>query len=69
MLGLNARLLPRSEEALEALVSETPDHAAEFGLWRYVWQARDGPTGTGLWTDYGREICRRVMAIIEHDLG
>jgi hypothetical protein len=23
--------------------------------------------GQGLWTDYGREICRRVEAIIEHD--
>ncbi|GAB0149835.1 MULTISPECIES: glycosyl hydrolase family 57 [Marichromatium] len=24
--------------------------------------------GQGEWTDYGREICRRAMAIIEHDL-
>jgi hypothetical protein len=23
--------------------------------------------GTGLWTDYGREICRRLEAILDHD--
>jgi hypothetical protein len=23
--------------------------------------------GQGLWTDYGREVCRRAMAILEHD--
>jgi hypothetical protein len=25
--------------------------------------------GQGLWTDYGREICRRVNAILEQDFG
>jgi hypothetical protein len=23
--------------------------------------------GEGTWTDYGRELCRRTMAILEHD--
>jgi hypothetical protein len=23
--------------------------------------------GQGLWTDYGREICRRARAILDHD--
>ena len=23
--------------------------------------------GQGLWTDYGREICRRTLAILDHD--
>jgi hypothetical protein len=23
--------------------------------------------GEGIWTDYGRELCRRTMAILEHD--
>ncbi|HEX9785291.1 MAG TPA: hypothetical protein VGA56_21485, partial [Opitutaceae bacterium] len=23
--------------------------------------------GQGLWTDYGREICRRAIAIVQHD--
>jgi hypothetical protein len=23
--------------------------------------------GEGAWTDYGRELCRRTMAILEHD--
>jgi hypothetical protein len=25
--------------------------------------------GQGLWTDYGREICRRVVEIVERDFG
>jgi hypothetical protein len=25
--------------------------------------------GQGLWTDYGRELCRRVMDIIRYDFG
>jgi hypothetical protein len=25
--------------------------------------------GQGLWTDYGREICRRVQDIVRHDFG
>jgi hypothetical protein len=25
--------------------------------------------GQGLWTDYGREICRRVMDICNYDFG
>jgi hypothetical protein len=25
--------------------------------------------GQGLWTDYGREICRRVNAILDQDFG
>ena len=24
--------------------------------------------GTGLWTDYGREFCRRTTDILKHDL-
>jgi hypothetical protein len=23
--------------------------------------------GQGLWTDYGRELCRRTLAILDHD--
>ncbi|MBI4580799.1 MAG: glycosyl hydrolase family 57, partial [Planctomycetes bacterium] len=23
--------------------------------------------GPGIWTDYGRELCRRTMEILEHD--
>jgi hypothetical protein len=23
--------------------------------------------GSGIWTDYGREICRRLEAILQHD--
>jgi hypothetical protein len=23
--------------------------------------------GEGLWTDYGRELCRRTVAILKHD--
>jgi hypothetical protein len=25
--------------------------------------------GQGLWTDYGREICRRVQDIVQYDFG
>ena len=44
---------PRYRNALFHLLS------AETSCYRY-W-------GEGLWTDYGREICRRVNAILHHD--
>ena len=44
---------PRYRNALFHLLS------AETSCYRY-W-------GEGLWTDYGRELCRRTTAILEHD--
>ncbi len=44
---------PRYRKALFHLL------AAETSCYRY-W-------GEGIWTDYGRELCRRVDAILEHD--
>jgi hypothetical protein len=44
---------PRSRNALLHLL------ASQTSCYRY-W-------GQGLWTDYGRELCRRATAILKHD--